>query len=93
MFEDPLQNEIFKERCHDTGDSTTSKYLSFVFLTKYHILVENAKIFKEEFLKRNVKTQQGILNLQSMRLGINSVIALSNKIGHGGKKVSLSRVS
>ena len=65
----------------------------FFFLTSHHILVENAKIFKEEFLKRNVKTQQGILNLQSMRLGINSVIALSNKIGHGGKKVSLSRVS
>jgi len=25
--------------------------------------VENAKIFKEEFLKRNVKVQSGVLNL------------------------------
>jgi len=69
MFEDPLQNEIFKERCHDTGDSTTSKLLllSFSNMCSYFNLccsiVENAKIFKEEFLKRNVKTQQGILNL------------------------------
>ena len=43
-------------------------------------------MFKEEFLKRNVKIQTGLLNLQSMRLGINSVIALSNAIQ--GKKVS-----
>ena len=42
--------------------------------------MENAKIFKEEFLKRNVKIQLGFLNLQSMRLGINAVIALSNCI-------------
>jgi NLR family CARD domain-containing protein 3 len=31
-------------------------------------------------LKRNVKIQSGLLNLQAMRLGINSVIALSNGI-------------
>ena len=40
LFENQLQTEVFNARCHDTGDSTT---------------LENAKIFKEEFLKRNVK--------------------------------------
>ena len=25
LFEDKMQYEIFKERCHDTGDSITSK--------------------------------------------------------------------
>ena len=39
--------------------------------------MENAKLFKEELLKRNVKNSAN-LNLQSLRLGINSVIALSN---------------
>ena len=39
--------------------------------------LENAKIFKEEYLKRNVKMEND-LDLQSMRLGLNSVIAVSN---------------
>ena len=47
LFEDQFQTDIFNARCHDTGDSTT---------------LENAKIFKEEFLKRNVKIQN-TLNL------------------------------
>ena len=64
LFENTLHYNIFTQRCHDTGDSAT---------------LENAKVFKEEFLKRNVK-QQNIFNLQSMRLGINAVIALSNGI-------------
>ena len=42
-------------------------------------LVENAKIFKEELLKKNVKNSN-TLNLQTLRLGINSIIALSNSI-------------
>jgi len=54
-------------------------------VSSFHIspclLVDNAKVFKEEFLKRNVKIQSGLLNLQSMRLGIGSVIALSTGIG------------
>ena len=51
------------------------------FFIKYcFIAVANAKIFKEEFNKRNFKLMAGNLNLQSMRLGINSVIALSNCI-------------
>ena len=43
--------------------------------------VENAKIFKEELLKKNVKNSSA-LNLQTLRLGINSIIALSNSIQH-----------
>lgn len=52
-----------------------------IIFSKYcYIAVANAKIFKEEFNKRNFKLMAGNLNLQSMRLGINSVIALSNCI-------------
>jgi hypothetical protein len=51
------------------------------YIFKYcYVAVANAKIFKEEFNKRNFKLMAGNLNLQSMRLGINSVIALSNCI-------------
>ena len=59
----------------------------------HHVLpsVENAKIFKEEFLKRNVKVQVYALNLKSMRLGINSVIALSS--GIEGRKIERLNLS
>lgn len=50
--------------------------ITFILLT-IRVLVENAKIFKEELLKRNVKNSTS-LNLQSLRLGINAIIALSN---------------
>ena len=43
------------------------------------LLVENAMAFKEEILRKNSKNMM-ILNLQSMRLGINSVISLSNSL-------------
>ena len=56
--------EIFNARCHDSGQPTT---------------IENAKLFKEDLLKRNVKNSTA-LNLQSCRLGINAMIALSNSI-------------
>lgn len=39
--------------------------------------MDNAKLFKEELLKRNVKNSTN-LNLQGLRLGINSAISLSN---------------
>ena len=42
-------------------------------------LVESAKLFKEELLKRNTK-HSTTLNLQSLRLGINSIISISNNI-------------
>ena len=42
-------------------------------------IVDNAKIFKEELLKKNTKNSN-TLNLQTLRLGINSIIALSNGI-------------
>jgi Ran GTPase-activating protein (RanGAP) involved in mRNA processing and transport len=41
--------------------------------------VENAKLFKEDLLRRNVKNSSS-LNLQSLRLGINAIIALSNAL-------------
>ena len=81
LFEDDLQFELFRARGHDTGDSTTSKWTiicMFYSYISFYNAVENAKIFKEEFLKRNVKIQNGLLNLQGMRLGINSIMALSN---------------
>ena len=82
LFEDDLQFELFRARGHDTGDSTTSKWTKNPCLIQisFYNTVENAKIFKEEFLKRNVKIQNGLLNLQGMRLGINSIMALSNCI-------------
>lgn len=43
------------------------------------IIVENAKLFKEDLLRRNVKNSS-TLNLQSLRLGINAIIALSNAL-------------
>lgn len=64
LLEDPLYVEIFNARCHDSGETTN---------------IENAKLFKEDLLKRNVKNSTS-LNLQSLRLGINAMIALSNSI-------------
>ena len=43
------------------------------------LIVENAKLFKEDLLRRNVKNSS-TLNLQSLRLGINAIIALSNAL-------------
>lgn len=43
------------------------------------MVVENAKLFKEDLLRRNVKNSNA-LNLQSLRLGINAIIALSNTL-------------
>ena len=65
LLEDQLYVDIFNARCHDGGEATN---------------LENAKLFKEDLLKRNVKNSP-LLNLQSLRLGINSMIALSNSIG------------
>jgi len=64
LLEDPLYTAIFQARCHDSGEAQD---------------IENAKLFKEDLLKRNVKNSTA-LNLQSMRLGINSMIALYNNI-------------
>lgn len=42
-----------------------------------YVPVDNAKIFKEEMQKKNVKNSNA-LNLTSLRLGINTILALSN---------------
>lgn len=60
-----IMDELFTARCNDTNDSANT---------------HNAKQFKEEFTRRNVKLSNGNLNLHSMRLGINSIMALSNCI-------------
>ena len=41
------------------------------------IAVDNAKIFKEEMQKKNVKNSDA-LNLSSLRLGINTMMALAS---------------
>ena len=67
-----LQTQLFQERCKDTQDNNEGKL--HAFLTD---LVANAKIFKEEFNKRNMKVPPNVLNLSSMRLGLNSIVALA----------------
>jgi hypothetical protein len=70
VFEDQLYTELFTSRCHDTGETSNSKQA---------YPVENAKLFKEDLLRRNVKNSNN-LNLQSLRLGINAIISLSNSM-------------
>ena len=45
LLEDPLYVEIFNARCHDSGEHTS---------------IENAKLFKEDLLKRNVKNSTSL---------------------------------
>jgi len=73
LFEDQLHTDLFNARCHDTGETSNCK------LPVHHLVVENAKLFKEDLLRRNVKNSSS-LNLQSLRLGINAIIALSNAL-------------
>lgn len=62
VFETEMQAEIFNARCHDTGETVT---------------IERAKVFKEEWNKMNSKKLPQVLNLYSMRLGVNTIICLS----------------
>jgi len=64
IFDDPLHYEVFTARCHDTGESSNP---------------ENARLFKEDILKRNAKSSI-FLKFQSLRLGVNSIIALSTAL-------------
>ena len=73
IFESELYAELFNARCHDTGESTT---------------MEVARAFREEILKRNSE-KADIINLQSMKLGINSIISLANSL-LGEKVTSLN---
>lgn len=45
LLEDPLYEAIFRSRCHDSGEPQS---------------VENAKLFKEDLLKRNVKNSTNL---------------------------------
>jgi len=61
-------------------DATTlERQLIVRILSRLIRVVENAKLFKEDLLRRNVKNSNS-LNLQSLRLGINAIIALSNAL-------------
>jgi len=64
LFEDDLFAELFNARCHDTGEPVN---------------VEKAKMFKDELMRLNQK-RNNVLNLPSLRLGINSIISLSSTL-------------
>ena len=64
IFDDSLHAEVFTARWHDTGEISNT---------------ENARLFKEEIFKRNAKNSKS-LKFQSLRLGVNSIIALSTAI-------------
>ena len=75
VFDDPLHFEVFTARCHDTGEMAN---------------LENARLFKEDILKRNAKSTH-FLKFQSLRLGVNSIIALSTALqGKSVEKLNLS---
>lgn len=65
VLETEMQAEIFNARCHDTGETVT---------------IERAKVFKEEWNKMNSKKLPMILNLFSMRLGVNTIISLAAQL-------------
>ena len=67
----------------------TSVVSSSIF--KYY-LVDNAKLFKEDLLKRNGNlNESNALNLNSLRLGVNCVISLSHTIArYGIEKLNLA---
>jgi Ran GTPase-activating protein (RanGAP) involved in mRNA processing and transport len=64
LFEDELFAELFNARCHDTGEPAN---------------MEKAKLFKDELLKLN-QQKNDVLSLNSLRLGINAIISLSNTL-------------
>jgi Ran GTPase-activating protein (RanGAP) involved in mRNA processing and transport len=75
IFDDPLHADVFTARCHDTGEIANA---------------ENARLFKEDILKRNAKASK-FLKFQSLRLGVNSIIALSTSIqGRSIEKLNLA---
>jgi hypothetical protein len=69
IFDDQLHYDVFTARCHDTGEASN---------------LENARLFKEDILKRNAKASK-CLKFQSLRLGVNSIIALSTALQ--GRKI------
>lgn len=75
MFDDQLHADVFTARCHDTGEDANA---------------ENARLFKEDILKRNAKNST-FLKFQSLRLGVNSIIALSTALqGRNVDKINLA---
>jgi hypothetical protein len=60
-------SELFYSRCQDTGDKPDT---------------EKAKMFKESLAKINSKKYPDILNLHSMRLGVNTIMKLISLLEH-----------
>ena len=60
-----------------------NRYVRFerkINITSFLIIIdETAMNFKEELLKKNVKAS-GTLNLQSMKLGTNSIVSLASSL-------------
>ena len=56
---------LFKDRASDSGEPVT---------------VDGARLFYEEILKRNQHKRSNLLNLQSMRLGTQSMVCLHQNI-------------
>ena len=79
---------LFTARCNDSGESINGKLSTFLNT----IIADNAKLFKEDLLKRNVKDSTA-LNLQSLRLGINSVISLANTINQTGSSRHIDKLN
>jgi hypothetical protein len=76
LFEDKFVLDNFLARCNDLSES-----VSF----------ENAKVFKEEFLKRNVNSNNSILNLNSMKMGFNSITAIGTGVeGRNFERINLA---
>ena len=63
--------------CMQNFSAQSAMTLARPQMVSFSPLVENAKIFKEDILRRNVKNSKA-LNLQGLRLGVNAVLALSN---------------
>ncbi len=72
VFDNQLQLDIFQARTGDLGDTFNE---------------EKAKIFKAEFLLLNSTKKPHILNLQYLRIGVNTILCLSEKLKN--YKVSL----
>ncbi|CAG9325226.1 unnamed protein product [Blepharisma stoltei] len=64
IFEDDLYAELYNARCHDTGEPLDA---------------DGARNFREDVLKRNDQNTE-VINLNGMRLGINSIISLANSL-------------
>ena len=67
IFDNQLQADLFSARSSDLADQFTE---------------EKAKIFKAEFLALNSTKMPHVLNLTQLRVGVNTILCLSDKLKH-----------